>query len=168
MAFTAVLAAGAKLRASTLSALIIEARSVGANKTSTQNVNNSTTFTNDTEIVVAGVANAVYDCFLHIIYNSSTVADFKTQLSLPAGATAANWSYRAEPGATLLTGIAGASAGIQSGSFGTGADEVLDMWGLVIMSGTAGNIQLQWAQNTLEVSNTAVKAGSYLRMNRIS
>jgi hypothetical protein len=53
------------------------------------------------------------------------------------------------------------------GLAGTAADLVMDAWGLVIMGGTAGTLQTQWAQNTANVSDTIVKAGSFLELNRI-
>lgn len=41
-------------------------------------------------------------------------------------------------------------------------------WAVVIMGGTAGNIALQWAQNTSNVTGSTVNSGSYAKSTRIA
>jgi hypothetical protein len=43
------------------------------------------------------------------------------------------------------------------------------MWdGLLIMGGTAGNLQVQWAQNAAAVEDTILKTGSTLELLKTS
>ena len=41
-------------------------------------------------------------------------------------------------------------------------------WGVISNAGTAGNLQLQWAQDTAEVSDTRVITDSYILAHRLA
>jgi hypothetical protein len=49
-----------------------------------------------------------------------------------------------------------------------GADQVILVQGILIVSSTSGNLQFQWAQNTANASNSSVKANSYLLLRRVA
>lgn len=131
-----------------------------ARKTASETVNNSTAMQNDNELVWAMAANTVYRFEMCIFYLSTAVADFKFQFTVPAGAIM-RWGYIAvdtslnfrHPG--YLNEAAVATIG------GDGTDRFITITGIVATVGTAGNLQLQWAQNTAEATNTQVRDNSF-------
>jgi|SRR6185436_3019827 len=167
MAFTAAPAAGAKLRASVLNALITEVRPVSARKTSTQTVNNSTTLVNDTELFVAAEASVTYLAEIKIYYNSGTTPDIKFALTVPAGTTG-TWGGVGYDTASALLTFGPLSIAVALPFGGLAADKEARLNAVIVTSTTAGTIQVQWAQNTLNASNTNVLAGSYITLKRIS
>jgi len=50
---------------------------------------------------------------------------------------------------------------------GTGLTGVR-VYGRLVMSSTAGNFQMQWAQNASDASGTTLKAGSFMTMTRVA
>lgn len=145
-----------------------------AARTSTQTVNNSTTLTNDTQLFINFPAvAATWAIEAWLLYTSSTVADFKLAFAADAAIT----GYGMSPFA-LATGAAGSTGDCTTqgtGTLGTaiavggaGATAGLLVGGRITTNGAAGVLQLQWAQNTLEVSNTQVFTGSWLRLAAIA
>lgn len=135
-------------------------------KASNQTINNSTTLTNDTALLASLPSTGTHMFEMDIIYSSTTVADIKFAMTIPAGAfltllgvglatTATTSVGDMNNFATATAGTAGAFGGIGAGSF-----LPLRLWGEVATGGTAGNMTLQWAQNTLEATNTVVHNGS--------
>lgn len=162
MAFTTIPAAGAKLRASTLSALISEVRPLTSIKSADETVNNSATLQNDDQLFLSVAANTFYELNLRLIMNSNATANFKLQFTAPAGAGFSSHSIEGNA-ATALTGPGGAG-----GTYtGVAADKIVIVGGQFSTAGTAGTLQLQWAQNTANVSNTIVKANSYMTLRQI-
>jgi hypothetical protein len=164
MPFTAVPAAGAKLRASVLSSLITEVRPVTVRKTTNETVNNSTTLQNDDELFIAVEASVTYDFEAEIIYNSGATPDLKFGWTFPSGLTMFYAVYAAGGGTFLGYNEIETSVPAVDGA---GAAVGVLLKGTVIVSSTAGTLQLQWAQNALNASNTIVQAGSYIRLRRI-
>lgn len=133
-------------------------------KTSDQTVNNTAALGNDAELVLAVAASTTYDLYLRLIINSGTTPDFKALFTFPAGLTA---SLQIQEGATPAAATAMSGPYTQASSLpinGVAADQVAVITGIVIVSSTTGNLQLQWAQNTANASNTTVKANSYMRL----
>ncbi len=121
-------------------------------------VNNSTAFQNDDELVVALQANKTYCGILNCIINSSAVADFKYAFTIPSGASGSKTN------SSLSSVVAPASASIIDVDIlnGIAADGMFQLYFKIIVTATAGNLQLRWAQNTAEVSDTKVIQGSSL------
>ena len=166
MALTTIPSAGAKLRASVLSSLITEVRPVSALKVGDQTVNNSSTLVNDTNLFCSVVANAWYAYELHLTQNSNATANFKINFTMPAGAVMIRSNYLNTTGAAIQHApFTGASIG---GLTGAAADAALDVWGSFTIGANAGTLQLQWAQNVANASNTIVRDGSFLVLRRLS
>jgi hypothetical protein len=163
MAFTTVPAAGAKLRGSVLSSLITEVRPLSVRKGLDETVNNSTTLQNDDELFLAVEANASYWLNLRLIMNSGTTPDFKMLFTFPAGLTMK--LHNVEATGTLSVPYDQTTTAAMSG---TGADAIIQVEGRVLVSSTSGTLTLQWAQNTLTVANTIVRADSTMRLTRLS
>ena len=147
---------------------------------SEQTVNNTTTLTTLTDFTYALVANATYVAEFVLIYLSGTTPDVKFK-----------WDISQVPGCTIEWGQTGASAinaAAPSGGAaittynsmhdvsqtmalagqGTGPDNkvVVPVFATIHNSTTAGNLNLQWAQNTADASDTKLLVGSYMKITR--
>lgn len=161
MALTTSPAAGAKLRAATLSALMNERLARFAYKTVDESITSTATPQNDDELFLAVEANATYWGVIQFTWQSGAVPDFRETLSLPSGATATGWVV--DTG--TATGVCGALAALTSQA-GTGANISYRMSGVLVVSSTAGTAQWQWSQQTSDPSSTIVRAGSYFALTR--
>ncbi len=125
----------------------------------------TTTMVADTDLIVPVVANGIYVVQLRAVFTATTTADIKVSWqNLPAGSSF-TWT-----GASSLTGTGSVfSDGVTDIWSGNGASTPRSIWydGLLVMSSTAGNVQLQFAQNTSDVTSTVMKAGSWMRVERI-
>lgn len=123
-------------------------------KSADEIVSNSTTLQNDDHLTLALEANKTYYFYTQWILTSSTVADFKWRFIVPSGATM-DW--------TTVSGADVADATLGSSASTTGNRQAfIAVTGRIMVAGTAGNVTLQWAQNTAEVSSTTMHKGSFL------
>ena len=131
-------------------------------KSSDQTVTSSTTLVNDSQLKFAVAANETYifQAWLYT-YAADGTPDIKVTFTGPSGSTVL-WSSSQvifnAGGSTTLTVV---SAG------GTAADLFVDsnlraiqLYGTILNSSTAGDLQFQFAQNTSSANGTSVKAGS--------
>lgn len=148
-------------------------------KTADETINSSTTLQNDDHLVLPVVANAVYkfELDLYMIESTDFVGDFKMSFTCPTGATfdmhgsgahitdlSAGTSSNGEWIGKLATSSAAASLSFGVGTSLTG----VRVHGRLVMSSTAGNFQMQWAQNASDATGTTLKAGSIMTMTRIA
>lgn len=137
-------------------------------KASDETVNNSTTLQDDDELLAALVANETVHFTLIAHISGNITADFHLAFTVPSGATL-RWNFitgHAENTAGALTTrtdvtVSGTANAIQGGT------TTITVVGFVENGATPGNLQLQWAQNTADVSDTKVLAGSVLNLHRI-
>lgn len=167
--------AGQKVRAQELNDLVL-----GVVMNADVTKNNSTVLSNATGLSIPLAANATYglDGWLH--WTSNPTADIKFQYTYPAGTT--GWWAGIGP-AVLPAPLVGQER-INYTDFGSvsiagplafaGDDEFTATVyvsaiprGYIVTSSTSGNLQLQFAQNTANVSNTILRAGSHLRVTRL-
>uniref|UniRef100_A0AAU2A022 Uncharacterized protein n=1 Tax=Streptomyces sp. NBC_00093 TaxID=2975649 RepID=A0AAU2A022_9ACTN len=142
-------------------------------KSAGESVTSSTTLQNDNELLAPVEANATYDVFLLLLHDSdaTAAADIKVGWTGPASA-ALNWGvHGANSAATSSTSaltnmqtrtIAEVAAFGGGDSSGTTAL----IYGTLTTAGTAGTLQLQWAQETSNGVATNVRAGSRLEVRR--
>jgi hypothetical protein len=148
-------------------------------KTADETINSSTTLQNDDHLVLPVVAGAVYrfELDLYMIEATDFVGDFKMSFTCPSGATfdmhgagahitdlSAGTSSNGEWIGKLATASASASLSFGVGTSLTG----VRVFGRLVMSSTAGNFQMQWAQNASDASGTTLKAGSFMMMTRVA
>lgn len=169
MAFTTLPGAGVTLTASTLSALVTELRPSFVRKGADETVNNSAALQNDDALSLAVVADAVYRMWLRLIVNSGTTPDIKQGFTYPTGTTMTTEFFTGSTPDTAASVLQGPGTEATVAAFScVAADQIIRVEGLVTVSSTAGTLQVQWAQNTATVSNTVVKAGSFLHLHRVS
>lgn len=144
-------------------------RTLFAYKTADESVNSGstgTTFQNDNHLLLPVVASAVYDLFLMCDFNSPAAADFKLQWTYPAGLTMRYGLHCIAVGGTNEFTFQSDQSTVQILE-GPAGRRTFFARGLVLVGGTAGTLQLQWAQNTANASDTTVYQNSFLRLDRM-
>lgn len=140
-----------------------------ARKASDESITSSTTMQDDNDLLHTVRASAVYEMTAYISYTSNTTADIKFGWTYPAGLTI-NYLAHVRPVATAVNdtydliqtdplALEGAGVATRRSAF---------FLGLVVVSSTAGTLQLQWAQNTSDAGATALKAGSFMTLRRMA
>lgn len=144
---------------------------VGAGQVLTQS---NTTLQNVTALVVALPTAGTFRWYTTIFYDASQVADIKFAFTWPAGANGAWGSVGGlAVGATGTTGdgqfgsITASGTSLPFGGANVGTGLAVRLEGDITMGGTAGNLQLQAAQNTSEATNVTVRERSQLVVWRI-
>ena len=137
-------------------------------------VNNNVALQNDTNLVVPLPTAGIFQWRQVSFYDCTAVADFKMAYTWPAGATAI-WGVQglspaaaANPGDGTFATVAASGGTTSVGGTGAGTILMVMVEGEITMGGTAGNLQFQYAQQNLEVSNLIHRARSRLHMWRIS
>lgn len=144
-------------------------------KTVDQIVNNSSALINDNALVAPVVANAKYLVNATVIYSSGTTPDIKFAWVGPAGATF-SWTTNAlSVGTTGSSGLVtvansviGDGGALQAGGAGVPTPRLTaNIRGILTVGATAGTLQLRWAQDVADASNTTVKADSFMELRQV-
>lgn len=149
-------------------------------KTADETVTSSATPQNDDHLFLPVAANAVYlvEVVLMSLDAGDFVGDITTAFAYPTGTTAhvtgagphntdlsagsnSNTEWIARQG---QTGTSSTATPYGAGTITTG----LVIKAQIATGGTAGTLQLQWAQNVSNATGTTVKAGSWMRMERVA
>lgn len=165
------LAGGQRIRASLLRSMLPQT----VRKTADDSRSATTTYADDTHLVFAAEANAVYTMVGWIKYFADPTPDIKIQFSVPSGCLG-EWAWNMPGSGTTTTGTTGYSIrtetnDVANGRTGYGTSDsqhMTPMGGLFRMSSTAGNIALQWAQNTSNATATILYTDSFLTFTRIA
>jgi hypothetical protein len=145
-------------------------------KTADQTVNNSTTLVNDTHLLFAVGANEEWSFLLKVLLDGNGPADFKAFFTLPSGADLQGRASFTTPAGAVGGDNFGVSAyettplpisGPGSPTMGNGKLSLV-LHAIVMVAGTAGNVQFQWAQNTADSSDTKVMTDSMIVKRRIA
>lgn len=137
-----------------------------ADRTSTQTVNGSSALVSDSQLFLAVAASTRYRLRGRILYNSNSTANFKFAFTFPTSTTLSFTVTGTAAGGSVLATF-DQTDGTVSALAGAGADDSAFIDGIVTVSSTPGTLQVQWAQNTSNASNTQVKAGSYIELQQI-
>ena len=129
-------------------------------KSADETVNNSTAMQDDDDLNFTVGANEIWAVKMHLRINSAAAADLKLLFTLPTdGAITGTKHSMAE-----VTEIDFSAAHV----IGTDGTNIGVIFHLIFRNGAnAGTVQLQWAQNTADVSDTTVLTGSYLIAHRL-
>jgi hypothetical protein len=143
-----------------------------------QTVTNSATLTNDTELVVALAANAVYVAEFFVIYSGNDIGgDYKWQFTGPWGMAQQATGFYYSLGPTLtqvfLGSLGAVGAWPPSSGVTTGTDAAHTQFvvhgRLVMVTNAAANLQYQFSQNSAIAAKEAkTYAGSTLRIKRLA
>jgi hypothetical protein len=138
-------------------------------KTADETVNNSAALQDDNELFWPVLSNQIWDVELVLLYNTNTTADLKWAFTVPGSGTGLGVLHRLQNAAAGVGDdqISQASeAGTAIGGIGSIAAAHVRM--LITVGAADGNIVLQWAQNTANLSNTIVQAGSYIIARKVN
>ena len=131
-------------------------------KLADQTVNNSSGLVLDTDLILPVDSNDVW-IIEYGIWHTSTVANMRFQINVPAGATG-YWGMMyqgSSSGAQHFKGDGKAFinplADVDAKTLG-----FLQIYASVLVGGSAGSIELFWAQASADASDTKVLLGSYL------
>ncbi len=139
-------------------------------------INNSVVLVSDATLVTALPTAGRFHWNAVLYYDSSVTADFKVAFTMPAGASM-RWGGHGPSTAvatnvgTMQTGVTGTSgtALVYGGSgVGTANTSMLIINGTISMGGTAGNLQLQYAQSVADPTDTVVRSSSRMQVWRAS
>ncbi|UJV42096.1 hypothetical protein CVT30_21580 [Streptomyces sp. AMCC400023] len=164
-------AAGQRLRASLLRSMLPQT----VRKTADESRSATTTYADDTHLVFAAEALAVYTMVGWVKYFADPTPDIKMLFSVPSGCLG-EWAWLMPGQGTAASSLLGyplRTETIDAGSGRTGygtSDSIhfTPVSGLFRMSSTAGNIALQWAQNTSNATATTLYTDSWLQFQRIA
>lgn len=138
-------------------------------KTTNENVPNSTVMQNDDVFFMSVEANALYYIELYLVMVGDPAADFKMQWTFPAGTDGIRWRNALVTAAVTdadnksqIDTVAGGSS--TSGVLNATTPRTFLQESLTVdTAGTAGTLQLQWAQNVANATATTIQAGSVMR-----
>lgn len=162
--------AGQKLRAADLNDLF----PVLCRATADTSRTSSTTLLNATGLAATLEANTAYLIDGYLAYDAGETGDLRAAFSIPAGASG-HWSMLGI--GTGTTGSIGDTSAVRAsalttaiavgGSAAFSSALVALPRGYVLLGGTAGAVQLQFAQNTSSGTPTTIRAGSWLRFTKV-
>ena len=137
-------------------------------KSANQSLASSKVLQNDTALLFAIGASQTWIFELYIIWESVSGADIDFSVTAPAGTTG-YWSLHPQWGAgNAFQRTDAFTFGTSQPMGGAGATtpQVTLLKGIAVSGATAGNITLQWAQNTSNATATTVLADSWLMATR--
>jgi len=138
-------------------------------KTSDETVNNSDVRQDDDELLLPLLANEVWEfrCLIRVL--GGVASDFSKNWTIPAGAVMKCLQDAAIGGLGVWgTLSAPTNQGAENWVVSAAAERWILMWGIVINGATAGDMQLQWAQDTAVAEDTKVLANSYIIATRLA
>lgn len=130
-------------------------------KEADETVNNSAALQNDDELLFAVAANEVWQFEGVLFVSAQTTEDFKLTFTGPTGAVGAFGAKSTDIAASNAgtTSLGNAVSLIVANNAGI----IVHFWGGIHNGANAGNLTLQWAQDTAAGVNTTVRAGSYIK-----
>lgn len=134
-------------------------------------INNSTALVSDAVLQVPLDVTGTFRFYGRVYYDSSATGDFKLAFTWPAVvANGSKWGLigRDSGTATNVTaaGTTASGTAVPAGGNGVGTMTFVDFDGFLITSAT-GTLVTQYAQNTLDATNTTVQLGSWLEVLKV-
>jgi hypothetical protein len=172
MAVYPTFTAGQKLTA----ALLTSAQEQFVYKTADTVRTATTTMADDPDLAFTVEANGIYKVEFHIHYAAVSTEQFRTQWTVPSGASGLRSAFgidstvsSATPSGIMRTGVHQYTSGATYGDRNNNTNQCLAIEeSVVTVSTTAGTVALQWAQATSGATGTRVAAGSYGRCKRLA
>jgi hypothetical protein len=135
-------------------------------KTVAETVNNSAVLQNDDELFLTVAASTTYRFLARLIYTSGVTPDIKFGFTYPVGAIGSYTLLGIAAGGAALSAFHQTETSVSAMEGATGT--ACTMTGTWTIGVTPGIIQLQWAQNTANASNTQLLTGSFLELVKFS
>jgi hypothetical protein len=156
-------------------ALLAAGQTILVLKSANQDVTNTTTLQNDTELTYPLAANGIYRVRIVIFaLSASATPDLKTAWAVPTGTSGLKMCQGPTDTAASFTSRTNTAARMSGHAFTTTvvyqvdtAAVAIEEEGIVTVGSTAGNVTLQWTQNTANATATSVLASSFLTVERL-
>lgn len=129
--------------------------------------NNNDVLQNDDDLFFPVGTNEYWAFELFLAYSSHVAQDIKFAIVVPAGAVLNFQSYGFAGGLAFYQ-VTSSGTSFQLDGNGVGSIWMCKIIGLVYTGGTAGNVQLQWAQGAAAANNTVVHKGSWLKAHKLT
>lgn len=129
----------------------------------------STTLEDVTDLVVIPEVGATYDVNGVFVYTANTTEDIKFAFTLPTDAVLDFFSIGLNAAATftqILDVDLASGTALAYGGEGVGSPRMVYFKGTLVMSTTAGNLQVRAAQNTSGANISTVRAGSWIELRK--
>lgn len=146
-------------------------------KSASQTITNSTTFTSDSDFSVTLDAGKTYRVELYSVVTGPAAADVKFQWVATGGVLALTNRNCIGPNAATTdvnattvraNGAPGFATAIVYGTDGTNGSRIVETFlAETTTNNTNGTLTLQWAQNTANVTGTAMNVNSYLVVTEV-
>lgn len=143
-------------------------------KQSSEDRSATTTLTADSDLTVTLEANAQYYIEMNIGYATTTVAGFKTDWTVPSGASGGRSSIGNGPTQHTYLDVTG-NFGIHSFNtvvlHGDRNHSTNQLWLLergVVNTVSSGTLAFRWAQNTSDATLTRVGSNSWMSVRRLA
>ena len=143
-------------------------------KTADESVTSSTALQSDDDLFLAVAANEEWFCDFTLFVEGSTSGDIKLALNIPTSATGV-WGVHglestdvANPGSIDVAASVTLSDASTIALFTAATPTLVILRATVFVAGTAGTIQLRWAQNGSNPTPTTIRAGSNVIGHRLS
>ena len=149
---------------------ISEAQVLLSYKAADQSVNNTEVLVDATGLSIQAEANKDYDLFMSLIVNSNITPDIKILFTLPAGAAIVgvnNGLIGESDTGTAIILVEGDYTAAKVLST-TSLDRKVLFWLFYTGAAAAGNIQLQFAQQSAHASDTFIRAGSFIKAVKLN
>lgn len=138
-----------------------------AYKTADETVTSSSTVQNDDHLVLPVEANSYYKLELMAYIANVNDSGMRWRWTIPSGASGSATGFFAF--GSSMTPLRHAIGGGELTQVATiTQDYGWHLTGFVIVGGTAGNVQLQWAQENLSAGTTTLRAGSWLSLTKMN
>jgi len=141
-------------------AQIFDVRTVHIVKKVDEVIQSDTTLSDDTELFFTPTINKNYNINLYLYFASEGNADMTIAVTIPTGAQAEVLNQTWDAVNARFTRDWTTSDDIGGG--GSAQIRTTEMHGRLIMGGTAGDFNFQWAQQVSQATDTTVFAGSAL------
>lgn len=152
-----------------------------ARKTASESVTSSTVLQNDDHLFVSVLANTTYEILLLLRVSGNSAlntGDLRIDLTIPAGAALLAAGVGVSVSSTdtkneqlAHIGDMGSGSSRVFGTTGTGggaANSSVLVRGILVVAGTAGTLQLQWAQNVSSATPTTLHTNSFMVLRELA
>lgn len=160
-----------------LTDIVSDAAGLFAYKTADEQVSTSTVMQNDNHLFLSVEANSVYKVQGFLMQSvGGTVVDIRVDFTFPSGCTWYGGGIGPHLGITAVSSGEAEFAGVQDGSSPSGVTiygsnstpSTILIAALLVTGGTAGTLQLRWAQGTSHATATVLKEGSWLHLQKMA
>jgi hypothetical protein len=145
-------------------------------KTADQSVTSSITLVNDTHLsyAISGAGTFIFELFLFAVASADPGGGVRYGFTFPAGTMHYGINV---PISSLASGTSGsgdwaatlsATSGVAAGVGGTSTSTTLHRVAGRFAATASGTLQFQWAQASSSANTTTLKAGSFMRVQRVA